>query len=127
MNIRLELSEQCRQRLLDAFPPSLPNVICDHVTLYHGMDSQQKRHLFGPEFETGWEVVGYASSPDVVALVTAHNGSTVREHFDRKVYHCTHSLADGHHAKESNDVIERNGWQPIPNRIPLEGKVKLVG
>jgi hypothetical protein len=126
MNIQFKLSEQCRQRLLDAFPPSLPKILCDHVTLYHGKDSRQKRHLFGPEFETGWEVVGYAGSDDVIALVVAHEGSTVREQFDRRVYHCTHSLSEGHHAKESNDVIERNGWQPIPGRIPLEGKVKLA-
>jgi hypothetical protein len=126
MNIRLELSKTCRQRLLDAFPPSLPKVVCDHVTLYHGNDSRRKRRLFGKEFETGWEVVGYAGSKDVAALVVAHNGSTVRENFDGKVYHCTHSLAEGHHAKESNDVIEKNGWRPLPDRIPIEGAIRLA-
>jgi hypothetical protein len=126
MNIQLELSQRCRERLLDAFPPSLPKVVCDHVTLYYGKDSRQKRHLFGKEFETGWEVVGYVSSEHVVALVVAHNGSTVREHFDRKVYHCTHSLSEGHYAKESNDLIENHGWRALPGRLPLEGKIKLA-
>lgn len=126
MNIQFALSQESRQRLLEAFPPSLPKVVCDHVTLYYGKDSRRKLRLFGPEFETGWEIVGCASNEDVVALVAAHQGSTVREKFDGKVYHCTHSLAEGHQAKESNLVIEKHGWRPIAERIPIQGKVRLA-
>jgi hypothetical protein len=120
-----ELSAASRMRLLEAFPPSLPVVVCDHVTLFDGADDEEKRRRLAEEFNDGWEAVGLARSTDVVALVVAHHGDTVRSLYDDGVFHCTHSLADGHDAVESNQVIARNGWDPLPQRIALDGKVRL--
>lgn len=125
MYIGFELSEASRNELLKIFPPEHP-AVCSHITLYHGNDSAKKLECF-PEtvFNNGWEVVGYAHNPVLVALVVAHNGNTVRENYDNLVYHCTHSIADGHRPVESNRVIKRKGWQLLLERIPLEGTVKL--
>lgn len=121
----LELSAACRQRLLAALPPALPVVVCDHVTLYDGPDDQDKRRRLQDDFGDGWEAVGVARGGGVVALVVAHRGSTAREIYDGGTFHCTHSLAAGHDAAESNAVIARNGWEALLTPLPLEGRVRL--
>ncbi|GIZ52072.1 hypothetical protein [Noviherbaspirillum aridicola] len=121
----LELSPAARERLLQAVPPALPVVVCDHVTLYDGPDDEDKRRRLERDFGSGWEAVGIARSDDVLALVVAHDGGTVREIYDGGTFHCTHSLAAGHDAIESNEVIARHGWAPLPAPIPLDGKLSL--
>jgi hypothetical protein len=59
-------------------------------------------------------------------VLAGHNGSTERQKFDRKVPHVAHGLADEHSSIELNDVIERNGKQPIHDRVLIEGCIKPV-
>lgn len=121
----LELTPATRERLLHAIPPGLPVTVCDHVTLYDGPDDDSKRQRLQSEFSDGWEAIGIARSACVVALVAAHRGSTVRELYDGGTFHCTHSLAAGHDAVESNAVIAHEGWAPLPAPIPMEGSVRM--
>ncbi|HEY8605565.1 MAG TPA: hypothetical protein VIM12_00460 [Noviherbaspirillum sp.] len=120
-----KLSASCRARLLAQIPPTLPVVVCDHITLYDGAEDSDKRMRLQDDFNARWAAIGIARSPHVVALVVAHGGSTNRALYDGKVYHCTHSLAAGHEPVESNEVIAKHGWVPLPSAIPLEGELRL--
>ncbi|MFC4295765.1 hypothetical protein ACFO0A_11935 [Novosphingobium tardum] len=96
-----------RVRLLALRPPRYPNVDADHVTLTagHGHDAEL------PEEAVGARVVGHVDDGlGVEALVVEIGGVTQRP--DSGTWHITWSLADGRKARESNDVIGRQGWEP---------------
>jgi hypothetical protein len=104
-----------RAELLLQFPPRYPSLVADHVTLESGVGPDAS---LPPEAEA--EIVDRADDrAGVEAMVVSLNGSTDRP--DGSTYHITWSLAEGRRAKESNDVIARDGWQdfdlPMPVRL----------
>jgi hypothetical protein len=101
-----------RDALLQRFPPAYEVVVCDHVTLKFG-----DRRPFPPEHERA-EIVGFANDREgVQAAIVEIDGSSARP--DGGVYHITWSLGPGRTAKESNDVIAKLGWAPLPVAMPL--------
>ena len=99
------LAADDRAALLRRFPPRYARAVADHVTFGVG-----EGHTL-PYIALA-EVVGRADDgKGVEALVVALGGSTDRP--TGGTYHITWSLADGRRAKESNDVIAREGWAPV--------------
>jgi len=109
-----KLPETERELLLRRFPPEYANVIADHVTLRTG--AMPKTPLPGkPEAQ----VVGRADDgQSLECLVVALDGTTDRP--DGSTYHITWSLGAGRKARESNDVLRDQGWEPIEAPIPVE-------
>ena len=107
-----------RAELLARFPPVYAETVADHVTF--GRKSK------APAMPTAGRatVVGRADDGrGVEALVVEVNGTTGR--WDGGTYHVTWSLDPGRKAKESNEVIVAQGWQPVDGRpgaglIPAE-------
>lgn len=109
-----KVDEAQRLELLQQFPPRFGNVVADHVTLR----AKAAREAELPEGVVG-EIVGRSEDGrGVEALVVAVNGGTDRP--GGGTYHITWSLADGRHARESNDVIAARGWQPIDLPVPVQ-------
>lgn len=101
-----------RNALLERFPPAYPDVVCDHVTLKF-----EQGRAFEPT-DTQGEIIGFANDRQgVQAAVVEIAGSSARP--DGGVYHITWSLAPGHSARESNDVIAALGWAPLPIGVPI--------
>ncbi|HEX8412766.1 MAG TPA: hypothetical protein VF637_02615 [Sphingomicrobium sp.] len=110
-----KLDQAERRDLLGRFPPVYPRVIADHVTLRSGTDESTPL----PKPERG-EIVGEADDGEgVQALVVRIGGTTHRS--DGSTYHITWSLdqARGRKPVESNGVIKRMGWRPLPEAVPL--------
>jgi hypothetical protein len=110
-----KLEEADRARLLARFPPLYPDVVADHVTLRTGTSEYTPL----PQEQSG-EVVGEIDDgAGVQALVVRIGGTTDRR--DGNTYHITWSLdrAGGRRAVESNDVIRRLGWRPLPEPVPI--------
>jgi hypothetical protein len=104
------LDREDRAALLRDFPPAYPRLVADHVTLQSGLPPR-------PTLPSATEgsVVGIADDgAGVQALVVEIGGTTDRP--DGSTYHITWSLADGRKPVESNDVIRRHGWKPVPRR-----------
>ena len=107
-----------RAELLARFPPVYAETVADHVTF--GRKSK------APAMPVAGRatVVGRADDGrGVEALVVEVNGTTGR--WDGGTYHVTWSLGPGRKAKESNEVIVAQGWQPVDGRpgaglIPAE-------
>ena len=107
-----------RAELLARFPPVYAETVADHVTF--GRKSK------APAMPTAGRatVVGRADDGrGLEALVVEVNGTTGR--WDGGTYHVTWSLGPGRKAKESNEVIAAQGWQPVDGRpgaglIPAE-------
>ena len=107
-----------RTELLARFPPVYAETVADHVTF--GRKSK------APAMPVAGRatVVGRADDGrGVEALVVEVNGTTGRR--DGGTYHVTWSLGPGRKAKESNEVIAAQGWQPVDGRpgaglIPAE-------
>jgi hypothetical protein len=111
-----KLDRNQRKELLQQFPPRYGNVVADHVTL----QGKASAHAPLPAEKMG-EIVGRADDGEgVEAMVVRIGGTTDRA--DGSTYHITWSLAEGRHAKESNDVIAARGWQALDLPMP----VKLV-
>jgi len=109
-----KLPETERELLLDRFPPEYANVIADHVTLRTGATSETPLPR-KPEAQ----VVGRADDgQSLECLVVALDGTTDRP--DGSTYHITWSLGAGRKARESNDVLRDQGWEPIEAPIPVE-------
>lgn len=107
-----------RTELLARFPPVYAETVADHVTF--GRKSK------APAMPVAGRatVVGRADDGrGLEALVVEVNGTTGR--WDGGTYHVTWSLGPGRAAKESNEVIAAQGWQPVDGRpgaglIPAE-------
>ena len=107
-----------RTELLARFPPVYAETVADHVTF--GRKSK------APAMPVAGRatVVGRADDGrGVEALVVEVNGTPGR--WDGGTYHVTWSLGPGRKAKESNEVIVAQGWQPVDGRpgaglIPAE-------
>ena len=107
-----------RTELLARFPPVYAETVADHVTF-----GRKSKAPAMPEAGRA-TVVGRADDGrGVAALVVEVNGTTGR--WDGGTYHVTWSLGPGRKAKESNEVIVAQGWQPVDGRpgaglIPAE-------
>ena len=109
-----KLPETERELLLRRFPPEYANVIADHVTLRTGATPETPLPR-KPEAR----VVGRADDgQSLECLVVALDGTIDRP--DGSTYHITWSLGAGRKARESNDVLRDQGWDPLPAPIPVE-------
>jgi hypothetical protein len=108
-----KLDRTQRDELLRQFPAVYPNAVADHVTL--AVRAADDAPL--PE-EAAGEIVGRADDGEgVEAMVVAISGTTDRP--GGGTYHITWSLAAGRAAKESNDVIARQGWERFDRPVPV--------
>ena len=105
------VDQEQRVELLQQFPPRYETIVADHVTLETGTDAPL------PEPAVG-EVIGRADDGEgVEALVVSIDGSTDRP--GGGTYHITWSLAEGRKARESNDVIDTEGWADLDMPVPV--------
>lgn len=112
-----------RQHLLDEVPPAYPDVIADHVTLV----SRADQSAIKPAPVTA-DIVGKVDDgAGIQALVVEIDGTTNRP--DGSTYHITWSLDRGRGRKpvESNEVIAKLGWTPLPRRRIQLDPVKRPG
>ena len=108
-----KLDRAQRRDLLEEFPPVHAKAVADHVTLATGAASDAPL----PD-ETVGEMVGRSEDgAGVEAMVVAIAGTTDRP--GGGTYHITWSLAAGRTAKESNDVIARQGWVSFARPIAV--------
>ncbi|HKP33707.1 MAG TPA: hypothetical protein VJT70_02880 [Sphingomicrobium sp.] len=106
-----------REILLQQLPPKYANVIADHVTLRVGATPATPL----PREPGAARIVGRADDGDSLeCLVVELNGTTDRP--DGSTYHITWSLGPNRKARESNDVLRKQGWEhlPAPINIRLE-------
>jgi hypothetical protein len=105
-----------RDELLERFPAVYAHVVADHVTLA----ARAAPDAPLPE-ETAGEIVGRADDGEgVEAMVVAISGTTDRP--GGGTFHITWSLGAGRTAKESNDVLARDGWGRFDDPV----RVRLV-
>ena len=103
-----------RAQLLVRIPPKFANVIAEHVTL------QLSGTCDLPAARSG-EVVGEIDDgAGVQALIVRIAGTTNRP--GGSTYHITWSLdrSRGRKPVESNEVIRKFGWRPLPEPIPIQ-------
>jgi hypothetical protein len=115
MTIGWKLTQDSRAALLAAHPPRYANAVADHVTLETGKTAANDDV---PPVPGSAVLVGHTDDgAGVEAFVVAIDGSTARP--DGGTWHVTWSLAEGRHARESNDVIA-HGWESCePEPIAL--------
>jgi hypothetical protein len=103
-----------RERLLLRFPPKYENVVADHVTLRTGATPQTPLPRKPQAF-----IVGRADDgKSLECLVVELDDTTDRP--DGSTYHVTWSLGPRRKARESNDVLKDQGWEPIDAPLPVE-------
>lgn len=103
-----------RELLLQQFPPKYDNVVADHVTLRTGATPQTPL----PREPESSRVVGRADDGcGLECLVVELDGTSDRP--DGSTYHITWSLGPTRRARESNDVLRDQGWEPLPAPIEL--------
>ena len=103
-----------RDTLLGRFPPKYEKVIADHVTLRVGATPQTPL----PRKPAARIVGRVDDGKSLECLVVELDGTTDRP--DGSTYHITWSLGPGRRARESNDLLRDQGWQPIGAPIPVE-------
>lgn len=109
-----KLDEDQRRELLLMFPPRFPNIVADHVTLRTGAAVDAP---LPPEDEG--EIIGRASDGiGVEAMVVRIAGTTDRP--GGGIYHITWSLAEGRHARESNDVLADRTCEDFDLPMPVK-------
>ena len=110
-----KLQRDEREQLLRLFPPKYEKVDADHVTLRTGATPQTPL----PRKPERSRIVGRADDGrSLECLVVELDGSTDRP--DGSTYHVTWSLGPGRRARESNDVLRDQGWNPIDSAIKIE-------
>jgi hypothetical protein len=103
-----------RELLIERFPPKYENVVVNHVTLRTGATPATPLPC-KPEAR----IVGRADDgTSLECLVVELDGTTDRP--DGSTYHITWSLGPTRRARESNDVLRDQGWDPLPAPIPVE-------
>lgn len=101
-----------RELLLERFPPRYEHVVADHVTLKVGATSATPL----PEKPSA-RIVGRADDgTSLECMVVELNGTTERP--DGSTFHITWSLGPLRKARESNDVLKNQGWEPIA--VPVD-------
>lgn len=102
-----------RASLLTRFPPIFPVTVADHVTLHARAPPDTRL----PDEAEG-EIVGQVDDDEgLQALVVSIGGTTGRP--DGGTYHITWSLGRERRPEESNAVLARLGWRPLPQPIPI--------
>jgi hypothetical protein len=102
-----------RDELLQRFPPKYENVVADHVTLKTGATPATP---LPPRPDA--RIVGRADDGrSLECLVVELDGTTDRP--DGSTYHITWSLGPTRKARESNDVLRENGWENLPEALPV--------
>ena len=110
-----KLPEVERELLLRQFPPRYENVVADHVTLR--ADATAETPL--PKKPTDARVIGWADDgKGVQCLVVEIDGTFDRP--DGSTYHITWSLGPRRRARESNDLLRDQGFQPLDAAIAVE-------
>ena len=102
-----------RELLLRRFQPKYENVVADHVTLRTGATPSTPL----PRKPKAWIVGRADDGKSLECLVVELDGTTDRP--DGSTYHITWSLGPGRKARESNDVLRDQGWQPLAARLPV--------
>jgi len=103
-----------RDPLLQRFPPKYENVIADHVTLRVGATPDTPL----PAKPERAHIVGRADDGrSLECMVVELDGTTDRP--DGSTYHITWSLGPTRKARESNDVLRNDGWEPLPAPVDL--------
>jgi hypothetical protein len=108
MTIGWKLDPDCRDMMLSRFPPRYERVVADHVTRHfnHELDAA------APPAISNARIVGRADdNVGVETMIVALDGTTTRP--DGGTWHVTWSLAEGRSARESNDLLADNGWEPL--------------
>ncbi len=108
-----KLDPEQRKELLMQFPPRYGQTVADHVTLASRVAPGSQ-----PPSETTGEIVGRADDGEGVEAMVVRIGDAT----DRPgggTFHITWSLEGERRAKESNDVIERLGWEPLELPMPV--------
>jgi uncharacterized protein YjbJ (UPF0337 family) len=109
-----KLDREQRLALIAQFPPKHAFTVADHVTLEPDVAADAP-----PPPQVHAEIVGRIDDgKGVEAMVVSIDGSTERP--DAGTYHITWSLGPGRRASESNEVIARLGWTPLPQGIAVE-------
>lgn len=109
-----KLAKDDRDMLLERFPPRYENVVADHVTLRTGATPTTP---LPPKPQS--RVVGRADDgKGLECLAVELNGSTDRP--DGSTYHITWSLGPTRKARQSNDVLKRQGWESLPESIAID-------
>ena len=102
-----------RDQLLRQFTPKYENVIADHVTLRVAATPSTPLPR-KPEAK----IVGRADDgKSLECLVVELDSTTDRP--DGSTYHITWSLGPGRKARESNDVLRDQGWERLPEPVPI--------
>lgn len=111
-----------RTSLMERFPPVHPDVIAHHIT--HRFCVKGSTQPYGSMFR--FEVVGYAKSDTVEALVVRPRGASERR-MDGKVYHITWSInrSAGAKPKDSNDLVQA-GYYKVDPPIPLLARFEYI-
>lgn len=103
-----------REMLLQRFPPNYDNAVADHVTLRTGATPETPL----PRNVESARIVGRADDGwGLECLVVELDGTTDRP--DGSTYHITWSLGPARRARESNDVLRDQGWEPLPAPIDI--------
>jgi hypothetical protein len=109
-----KLPREERDALLQRFPPKYENVIADHVTLRVGATPETPL----PREPQTARIVGRADDGrSLECMVAELDGTTDRP--DGSTYHITWSLGPTRKARESNDVLREQGWEPLPAPIDI--------
>jgi len=108
-----KLDRAQRREMLAHIVPHYSNVVADHVTLA----AKVARETPLPDPVEAQAVGQIDDGRGVQALVVAVAGSTDRP--GGGIYHITWSLGPGRQAKESNDALAAQPWQPLGEAIDL--------
>jgi hypothetical protein len=108
-----KLPRRDREELLQAFPSHYRTTVADHVTLAARVAAQTPT----PNDVDALLVGHIDDGHGVEALVVEIDGSSERP--GGGTWHITWSLADGRRAKESNDVLARQGWSKFGKPVPI--------
>ncbi|MCW1384252.1 hypothetical protein OLX02_15615 [Novosphingobium sp. KCTC 2891] len=107
MSIGWIIEPECRERLLELFPPRYPRTVAHHVSRRPGNGEDG----VPPPPISHARIVGHVDDgKGVEALVVALEGSTSRP--DGGTWHVTWSLGEDRAARESNEVLAKTGWEP---------------
>ena len=103
------LAQEDRARLLQQFKPRYENIVAHHVTLR----TEAAKDPLPPQVKA--QIVGRTDDDQgVQAMVVSIDGTTDRP--DGSTYHLTWSLGPGRKGVESNDVLAKQGWEPVEPR-----------
>lgn len=112
------LMEESRQKLLERFPPSFPQVIAHHIT-YRFPDKKPPPHLEKAV------VIGHCKGENIECLVVTLGGTHQRP--KGGVFHITLSLDRSAGAKpvHSNKILKK-GWISISQPIDIQIIPQLI-